>query len=98
MMDFASEFYSSTVWKKVRGYIFRRDAGLCVMCGEAGEIVHHRTPITPENITDPAIALDGDNLELLCRVCHGIEHSSSLPTDRALTFDANGNLVERFCI
>lgn len=47
------------------------------------------------NIGNPSIALGEDNLELLCRDCHAIEHTSDLPTDRALMFDENGDLVER---
>ena len=96
MREFAKEFYLSKAWRKVREYIFHRDAGLCVRCGDVGEIVHHKVHLTPANLSDSDVALGEDNLELLCRVCHTIEHSESLPTDRALTFDAEGNLVKRF--
>ena len=34
---------------------------------KAGEIVHHKKELTPDNITDPTVALSWDNLELLCR-------------------------------
>ena len=50
---------------------------------------------TPANINDPFITLAEENLELLCRDCHGVEHATDLPTDRALAFDEHGNLVER---
>lgn len=95
MRDFARAFYLSKEWRKVRAYIFKRDSGLCVRCGRPGEIVHHKTHLTPANIGNPSIALGEDNLELLCRDCHAIEHTSDLPTDRALMFDENGDLVER---
>ncbi len=95
MKDFAKGFYLSKEWRRVRDYIFKRDAGICVKCGEPGEIVHHKKPLTPENISDPFIALGEDNLELLCRECHGIEHSEDMPTDKGLMFDEEGNLVER---
>lgn len=95
MRDFAKAFYLSKQWRRARAYIFKRDCGLCVRCGEPGEIVHHKEPLTPQNITDAAIALGEDNLELLCRDCHGAEHSEGLPTDKELTFDEDGNLVER---
>jgi 5-methylcytosine-specific restriction endonuclease McrA len=39
-----------------------------------GEEVHHKIRLTPENINDPAIALNWDNLELLCKNCHMEEH------------------------
>ena len=44
---------------------------------------------------NPAITLGEDNLELLCRTCHALEHEGQLPTDKSLMFDEEGNLVER---
>lgn len=95
MRDFAKAFYHSKAWRQTRAFIFKRDSGLCVRCGRPGEIVHHKTHLTPKNIGNPAVSLGDDNLELLCRDCHAIEHTSDLPTDRALMFDENGDLVER---
>lgn len=95
MREFAREFYLSKEWRRVRAYIVERDAGLCTRCGRPGEIVHHKTHLTPENINDPAIALGEDNLELLCRECHGLEHQTDPLTAAGLTFDGDGNLVER---
>ena len=48
----------------------------CLERGEItpGEIVHHKIPLTPENINNPDIALSWDNLRLLCRRCHGARH------------------------
>ena len=95
MRDFAKYFYLSKEWRKVRDYVFKRDFGLCVRCGSPGEIVHHKTHLTPRNINNPHISLNPDNLETLCRECHAIEHEGTLATDRALTFDADGNLIKR---
>ncbi len=95
MREFAKAFYLSPQWRRVRGYIFQRDAGLCVRCGRPGEIVHHRTPLTPANLGDPAIALGEDNLETLCRDCHTLAHIRSQPTAAGLAFDQDGNLVQR---
>ena len=95
MRDFAKEFYQSKAWRETRAYIFKRDFGLCVRCGKPGEIVHHKRYLTPDNIDDPSVSLNEDNLETLCRECHALEHEGELPTDRALTFDENGDLVER---
>ena len=95
MRDFAKAFYQSKAWKETRRYVFLRDIGLCVRCGKPGEIVHHKTHLTPSNIDDPNITLNEDNLELLCRDCHAIEHEGELCTDRELTFDEDGNLIER---
>lgn len=98
MREFAREFYLSKAWRRVRAYIFARDHGLCVKCGRPGEIVHHKEHLTPTNIVNPEIALGEDNLELLCRDCHGIEHAAALPTDAGLVFDEDGNLVERVLV
>ena len=76
---FAHSFYASWAWIKcARGY---RDSvgGLCERCWKKGLIVpgkevHHKIRLTPENITDPNIALNWNNLELLCKNCHDEEH------------------------
>lgn len=95
MREFAKSFYLSKAWRNTRQYIFNRDMGLCVRCGKPGEIVHHKIPLTPENINNPDISLSADNLELLCRDCHTVEHMGELPTAAELMFDDSGNLVER---
>ena len=55
-------------------------AYLCERCMQEGrykpaEIVHHKVYLTPENINNPAITLNWDNLEALCRDCHEAEHA-----------------------
>lgn len=75
MKEFAKSFYNSALWQKCRAsYIsdrLLRDGGLCEECGDApGYIVHHITELTPENITDPEITLNHDNLEYVCKECH----------------------------
>ena len=95
MREFAKAFYLSPQWRRARAIVFRRDHGLCVRCGKPGAIVHHKTHLTPENISDPEIALGEDNLELLCRDCHAVEHMEALPMDEALTWDEDGNLIPR---
>jgi 5-methylcytosine-specific restriction endonuclease McrA len=95
MQEFARKFYLSKAWRNTRDYIYKRDMGLCVRCGRPGKIVHHKIHLTPQNINDLAITLSEDNLELLCRECHAIEHDGQLPTAAGLIFDSEGNLVER---
>lgn len=95
MREFAKDFYNSKPWRELRAYVYKRDCGLCVRCGAPGEIVHHKIHLTPKNINNPSIALNEDNLELLCRNCHAIEHEGALAVDRELMFDVNGNLVKR---
>lgn len=76
---FARDFYASYAWIKCRrGYAAMR-GGLCERCIRQGLIVpgtevHHKTRLTPDNIADPSVALNWDNLELLCKECHMKEH------------------------
>lgn len=95
MREFAKAFYLSKEWRRARAYVFTRDAGLCVKCGAIGEIVHHIDPLSPENISNPEIALGESNLELLCRDCHAMAHAGELATDSELAFDDVGNIVKR---
>lgn len=37
--------------------------------------MHHRIEIDPVTINNPEVALNWDNLELLCRECHAEEHN-----------------------
>lgn len=79
MREFARKLYSSKRWQKTRAAYKKSVGGLCERCWKngvikAGEIVHHKIPLTPENINDPNIALSFDNLELVCRDCHAEIH------------------------
>ena len=76
---FAHSFYKSWSWTKCQRAYKESKGGLCERCWSKGMIVpgdevHHKIKLTPENITDPAIALNWDNLELLCKDCHLEEH------------------------
>lgn len=58
--------------------------------------MHHKIPLTPENIYNPEITLNWDNLELLCSSCHSIEHNKKYEAIREdVMFDENGDLVKR---
>lgn len=94
MRAFAKAFYESPAWRRTRAYILKRDAGLCVRCGAPGVIVHHKRELTPQNIDDPMISLNADNLETLCRACHAIAHGAKPPLAEGLAFDEYGNVVE----
>lgn len=69
--------------------------GICERCGAPARIVHHREYITPENINDPDITLNWDNLEALCQDCHNKEHFLTGATAPGLMFDRSGNLIKR---
>lgn len=79
MKDWAKSFYQSKAWKTCRSSYAKSVGGLCERCRAkglivAGEIVHHKVYLTPINIKDATITLNPDNLELLCRSCHELEH------------------------
>lgn len=92
----------------MRRYIILRDNYCCRRCGAAGSEVHHKIYLTPENINDPKVTLNPENLELLCRSCHQNEHSydrsmGNIKDDKTkelvkeihskYIFDDQGNLV-----
>ena len=76
---FADAFYASPAWKRcARGYR-RSVGGLCERCRKRGLIVpavevHHKIKLSPENLNDPDVTLNWDNLEALCGKCHKEEH------------------------
>ena len=72
--EFAKAFYNSPEWEKTRQYVLARDKYKCVKCGRPAEEVHHKKHLTPDNIHDPWIALNPDNLASLCKDCHFAEH------------------------
>lgn len=79
--EWAKAFYKSKTWQRTRDSYAASVGGLCERClsagmYKAGDIVHHKQKLTPENITDPAVCLAWDNLELLCRDCHAKAHGN----------------------
>ena len=77
----AAAFYGSREWKAARDAYRAAAGGLCERCLKKGlynpgEIVHHRIHLTPELLRDPAKLTAFENLELLCRKCHGDEHGA----------------------
>lgn len=96
---FAKSFYKSPEWQGVRQAALIRDGYLCVKCGQPAEEVHHIIHLTPENIGDPKVTMNIDNVVSLCRACHFEEHKSDKAEGirRKTTqyrFDENGYLVE----
>lgn len=92
MKLYAIKFYKSKSWRECRDAFFFYRQGVCERCGEPGEIVHHKTYITPANINEPVVTLNWDNLELLCKDCHNREHGSQV-TGEDYYFDENGDLA-----
>lgn len=71
---FSKGFYNSKQWQTIREYILKRDNYLCIQCGKPAEEVHHKVWLTPENIGDPNITSNEDNLVSLCKDCHFETH------------------------
>ena len=74
-----AQFYSTRAWRKCRAAFITDRGGLCERCLAKGLIVpgyeaHHKIKLTHESINDPNVALNWDNLELLCKDCHMQEH------------------------
>ena len=73
-------FYTTRAWRKCRAAFLKDRGGLCEKCLARGIIeagskdrpleVHHKVPLTSENVNDPMVALNWDNLQLLCKDCH----------------------------
>lgn len=94
--EFAKSFYSSKAWQDCRNAYAKKAAHLCEECLRKGIytpgiIVHHVEELTPLNIDNPEIALSFNNLELLCRECHGAEHNER-DKARRYSFDADGKI------
>ena len=97
MREFAERFYNSAAWRETRKAYAKSKGGLCERClakgiYRPGEAVHHRIHLTPENILDPTVSLNWNNLELLCRECHGEEHRTVV---RRYTVDDLGRVTAR---
>lgn len=89
------KFYHSSAWKKTRKLIVVAKLGLCEECGRKGTEVHHIIPLTPNNVNDPTIALNPNNLKLLCKQCHdAIRSEGEIRKD--LQFDEEGNVIKRY--
>lgn len=75
----AMRLYQSPEWQALRLGLIQSRGLLCQKCGrlvtdETKLIGHHIQELTPENVTDPNIALNPDNIELICDKCHNEEH------------------------
>lgn len=90
MKEYARNFYNSKAWRDISRLYMANKHYVCERCGGAASICHHKKYITPQNITNPAITLNMDNLECLCQECHNQEHSAKVC--RAV-FDADGNMT-----
>ncbi|MCX2828343.1 HNH endonuclease [Bacillus pseudomycoides] len=93
---YAKRFYKSLAWKKCRAsYILSTLDGMCEHCKEEpGYIVDHIVEITPENINNPGITSNHDNLKYLCLPCHNTKtFGKSVLIREDVMFDENGEKI-----
>lgn len=91
--DVIQRFYKSDKWKVARAIKIASAGGRCEKCGAIGTEVHHIIHLTPENINDPSITVNQENLMLLCNECHNKEHGR-FGGAKECEFDADGNLTK----
>ena len=84
-------FYNSKEWRRVSSAYMSSKSYICERCGKPATICHHKKWLNAQNVHDPSIALNFDNLEALCQECHNAEHGSK---HNVTIFDEAGNVVE----
>jgi 5-methylcytosine-specific restriction endonuclease McrA len=94
-MEDWKRFYKTANWQACRAYVWKRDGGLCVDCKKKGMItpaeeVHHVIPLTAENVKDPNVSLNPENLVSLCRECHKNRHGT---IGRRYTIGEDGRVI-----
>lgn len=93
-LDYAKAFYNSKAWRELRLYVCQSRHWTCEECGGYGNQVHHIVEITPDNINDPNVTLNENNLQLLCEECHNAKRRLERDVEEGLYFDDFGNLVK----
>lgn len=93
--DSIMKFYHSKRWKRVRRIVINTNRGRCQECGKAGWEVHHIIPLTEQNLTNPDIAINPDNLMLLCTRCHDSMRTKDKYIRADLEFTVDGDVVKK---
>lgn len=96
--EFTGGFYLSKAWRTTRNAYVKSVGGLCEECLSKGlyvpgEIVHHKIELTPDNINNPDVTLNFNNLKLVCRECHSAEHHSH--AKRRFTILPDGSVISK---
>ena len=100
--EFSKQFYGSSAWIKCRASYIASVQGLCERCLEKGYIVngyivHHKILLTPNNIDNPDVTLNWNELEYLCQPCHNTEHMGTHKqvVREGLEFNSKGERVKK---
>lgn len=89
-------FYNSTAWRRIRKAFVISKFWLCEICHDKGAEVHHKKEINPAMLSNEKylaeVALNWDNLQLLCVSCHNSMRNNLTSND--LIFK-DGRLIKR---
>ena len=89
-----AQFYQCRAWRKLSKAFLMSKHYICERCGQPAEIAHHKIHLTAENVLDPEISLNPENLEALCMDCHNTEHfGRGGATAAGLTFTETGDII-----
>lgn len=99
---YADKFYNSTRWRKLSKMVAEKHFYICDICGKPCKryIVHHKIKLNADNINNPDISLNENNLQLLCLECHTKLHEAQgdihkrKDAGRTIFFDADGNIAQ----
>ena len=92
--DYAKAFYKSKEWIRCKEAYLKSVGRLCERCLKEGyitpaDVVHHKIHITPENINDPSITVNSNNLMALCMDCHAAVHKK----EKRWKIDDTGHVI-----
>ena len=77
-LDPIHAFYCRKEWLDLAQACKIKSGGECARCGNINDMSdlrpHHKIELTLENMDDPLVALNPDNIEVLCRECHDTIH------------------------
>lgn len=75
------QFYTGKDWREFRINLILTRGCTCARCKrvfeDLSQLIGHHTPVelTPDNVHNPNISLNPDNVEIVCIDCHNQEHN-----------------------
>ena len=90
-------FYASKRWRDLRQVLIIQRHGICSRCGRdfsddtSQLIAHHLEHLTDDTLKDPAVAVNPDNVEIVCQKCHAHYHPEKGFTKRKQVFIVYGS-------
>ena len=90
-------FYASKRWRDLRTALVVERHGVCDRCGKdfsddtSKLIAHHKEHLTDETLKDPAVAVDPQNIEVVCQKCHAHYHAERGATKKKQVFIVYGS-------